>query len=78
MDAIPMWLLVVLVVVAIGAGLWIGLRAGELRPGEESGPTKKLGARARDAATRGVVSLWKWNRARKKKKKQEERERNRS
>ncbi len=78
MDAIPMWLLVVLVLVAIGAGLWVGHRAGELGPGDDPGSSKKLGARARDAATRGVVSLWKWNRARKKKKKQLERERNRS
>ena len=30
-------------------------------------PRKTIGARVRGAATDGVVSLWKWNRARKKK-----------
>lgn len=77
MDAIPIWLLVVLVVVAVGAGLWIGHRAGDLAPGEDSGPNKTLGARARDVATRSIVSLWKFNRSRKKKKKEREREKNR-
>ena len=78
MDAIPVWLLVVLVVLAVGAGLWIGHRAGELGPGDDAGPKKTLGARARDLATRSIVSLWKFNRARKKKKKLREREENRS
>jgi hypothetical protein len=73
MDAIPMWLLVVLVLLAVGVGLWVGHRAGEFAPADSGGGSKKLGARARDAATRGVVSLWKWNRARKKKQRDKER-----
>jgi hypothetical protein len=73
MSSFPTWLLITLIVVAVGAGLYIGHRAGALAPGEERAPRKSLGSRARDAATRGIVSMWKWNRARKKKAKERER-----
>lgn len=70
MDQLPTPLLVVLVVAAIVLGLWLGHRAGKTVPraGGPDGDRKTLGARAREAATGGVVRLWKWNRARKKKK----------
>lgn len=65
MDAIPIWLLVVFIALAVGVGLWVGGRAGdELEARRDQ--AKPIGARVRDAATRSVVSLWRWNRKRKK------------
>ncbi len=65
MEALPIWLLVVLIALAVGVGLWVGGRAGhELEARRDE--AKPLGTRVRDAATRGVVSLWRWNRKRKK------------
>lgn len=68
-QELPLPLLVVLIVAAVIAGLWLGNRAGKALPTErrkdgKAGPT--LAARARGAATSGIVKLWKWNRARKK------------
>jgi hypothetical protein len=64
-------LIIVLVLVAIALGLWLGHRAGRSLPraGGPDGDRKTLGARVREAATNGVVRLWKWNRERKKPKK---------
>lgn len=69
MESIPVWLLVMLILAAVAAGLYVGHRAGELGPGDRNAPKKSIGGRARELATRSVVSLWKWNRDRKKPKK---------
>lgn len=67
MDQLPLPVLIVLIVAAIAAGLYLGHRAGKAVPRAGSRTDDKtLGKRARDAATSGVVRLWKWNRARKK------------
>ena len=65
----PTYLLVMLIVLAVAGGLYVGYQAGgkQSRLGTEEAPRKSIGARARDTATRGVLSLWRWNRARKKK-----------
>lgn len=66
MEELPLPLLVVLIVLAVAAGLYLGHRAGKaVAPvgGKDEG--KSLGARARGAVTGGIVKLWKWNRARK-------------
>ena len=68
-----MWLLVVLILAAVVLGLWVGGRAQ--RQLERAGPDdtgKTIGQRIREGSTRGLVSLWKWNRARKKKKKDQQ------
>lgn len=62
----PTALLVLLIVLAVVGGLYVGYRAGRPLP-ESSAPPKSLGSRAREAATRGALGLWRWNRARKKK-----------
>jgi hypothetical protein len=51
------------------AGLVLGAKAGKIAPAtsKDGKPRKTIGARVRGAASDGVVSLWKWNRARKKK-----------
>jgi hypothetical protein len=69
LEQLPLPVLVLLVVAAVIAGLWVGARAGDRLEAskDERKKGKSLGARARDAATSGVVRLWKWNRARKKK-----------
>jgi hypothetical protein len=67
MDSLPVWLLAVLVVLAVVAGLVVGHRAGQFVPADDGDGKKSLASRAREAATRGVVSLWRWNRERKKK-----------
>jgi hypothetical protein len=69
LEALPLPLLILLIVVAVAAGLWVGGRAGKQLEAskDEKSKGKSLGARARGAATSGIVRLWKWNRARKKK-----------
>jgi hypothetical protein len=72
-ETIPLWLLVALIVVAVVLGLWVGGRANrelESRRADERGAT--LAGRARSAMTRGILSLWKWNRSRKKRARDEE------
>lgn len=75
----PTALLVLLVVLAVAGGLYIGYVAGKPRPRslETGEPPKSLGQRAREAATQGAVSLWRWNRTRKKKAREDERRRDR-
>jgi hypothetical protein len=63
----PTAVIVLLVVLAIAGGLYVGHLAGQQRPLEGSRPRKSLGERARSAATQGALGLWRWNRARKKK-----------
>ncbi len=63
----PIALLVLLVVLAVAGGLYVGHAAGRLRPAASERPRKSLGTRARETATRGALGLWKWNRARKNK-----------
>ena len=72
----PTALLVLLIVLAVAGGFYVGHLAGR-QPAALEGkkPPKSLGQRAREAATQGAVGLWKWNRARKKKAREEERER---
>lgn len=71
----PTALLVLLVVLAVAGGLYLGYRAGQPRKQvDQRAPPKSLGTRARDAAGRGVVELWRWNRARKKKARDRENE----
>jgi hypothetical protein len=67
-ESLPLPLLVVLIVAAVIAGLWLGNRAGKALPPDrrDGKPAKPIGARIRGAATDGIVKLWKWNRARKK------------
>jgi hypothetical protein len=69
LEELPLYVLILLVVAAVVAGLWVGARAGNrLEAAKEDGKKgKTIGARVREAATSGVVKLWKWNRARKKK-----------
>lgn len=69
MDEIPLPLLVLLIVAAVIAGLFLGAKAGAIAPAtsKDGKPRKTLGARVRGAATDGVVKLWKWNRNRKNK-----------
>jgi len=73
----PTALLVLLIVLAMAGGLYVGHLAGQPRPIEGQKPPKSLGERARHAATQGALSVWKWNRARKKKSRTEGRERDR-
>jgi hypothetical protein len=73
----PTALLVLLIVLAVAGGLYVGHLAGQQRPLEGSKPRKSLGERARNAATQGALSVWRWNRARKKKGRTEGRERDR-
>lgn len=74
-TTMPTAVLVLLVVLAVAGGLYVGFVASKSRQSlEGKTPTKTLGARARDAASRGVVDLWRWNRARKKKARDRERE----
>lgn len=63
----PTALLVLLIVLAVAGGLWIGYRTGQARPLSTEAPKKSIGNRARDAATKGALGIWRWNRARKKK-----------
>jgi hypothetical protein len=68
LEQLPWPVLVLLVVAAVIAGLWVGARAGSrLQASEDDNKKKSLGTRAREAATSGVIRLWKWNRARKQK-----------
>ena len=71
MDKLPLPLLVLLIVAAVIAGLFLGSKAGKAVPADSKNGTKRgtktIGARVRGAATDGVVKLWKWNRDRKKK-----------
>jgi hypothetical protein len=69
LEQLPLPILVLLVLAAVIAGLWVGARAGNrLEASKEEGKKgKTLGARARELAGSGVVRLWKWNRARKQK-----------
>lgn len=72
----PTALLVLLIVLAVAGGLYIGHLAGQQRPLEAAKkPPKSIGQRARDAATQSALGLWRWNRARKKKARDDERER---
>lgn len=63
----PTPLLVLLIVLAVAGGLYVGFTASQHRSVAEKRPPKSIGTRAREAATRGAVSLWRWNRARKNK-----------
>jgi hypothetical protein len=70
----PTAVLVLLVLLAVAGGLYVGHMAGQQRPLEGKTPPKSIGQRAREAATQGAVGLWRWNRARKKKARDDERE----
>lgn len=70
----PTALLVLLIVLAVAGGLYVGHLAGQQRPlAAANKPPKSIGQRARDAATQGALGLWRWNRARKKKARDDER-----
>jgi hypothetical protein len=69
----PTALLVLLIVLAVAGGLYVGHLAGQQRPIEGSKAPKSLGERARTAATQGALGLWRWNRARKKKARDDDR-----
>ena len=72
-DSIPLPLLILLIVAAVAVGLWVGGRANrELESRRDGDKSKTIGERARGAMTKGVVSMWKWNRSRKKKAKANE------
>lgn len=74
MAGLPLYLLIILIVAAVAAGLWVGGRAGQEVEGSRGKGAKPIGTRVRDAAGRGVVKLWKWNRSRKRAQKQRERD----
>jgi len=74
----PTPLLVLLVVLAVAGGLYVGFSAGRHRSIDGKAPPKSVGARAREAATRGAVSVWRWNRSRKKKARDRDRDRARN
>lgn len=72
MNELPFPLLVVLVILAVVVGLVVGARAGRLKAIDSKknrgkSTAQRIGHRARELTTTGVVRLWKWNRARKKK-----------
>ena len=59
-------------ILAVIAGLFVGARAGRIKAldrkkGEGKTMTQRVGKRARELTTAGVVRLWKWNRGRKRK-----------
>lgn len=70
MESLPLPLLVVLIVLAIVVGLWVGSRTQRTTGGPRAKDDKPWGARIRDAAGKGALSVFRWNRARKKKAKQ--------
>ena len=58
-------ILVVLVILAVGAGALVGNLANRrLEEARETRGKPTAAQRIRDAATRSVVRLWKWNRER--------------
>ena len=69
----PTALLVLLIVLAVAGGFYVGHLAGQPRPLEGEKPPKSLGERARNAATQGALNVWRWNRARKKKARERDR-----
>src|SRR5262245_43416314 len=73
-QELPLPLLVVLIVAAVIAGLWLGNRAGKALPGDrrDGKPAKPIGARTGGAAADGNVRLCKWNREREQKKDERE------
>lgn len=69
----PTAVLVLLIVLAVAGGLYVGHVAGQQRPlPSGKAPPKSLSERAREAATQGAVGLWRWNRTRKKKARERE------
>lgn len=68
----PTPLLVLLIVLAVAGGLYVGFTAGQQRSVAGQRPPKSIGTRAREAATKGALGLWRWNRARKKKTRDDE------
>lgn len=73
MTEIPYPLLVILILLAVAAGLWVGGRANDqLETSRKDKAGKSFATRSREAATKGVVSLWKWNRQRQKRKNERE------
>ena len=56
-------LLLVLVVIAVVAGLAVGGAAGKSLTGSEDRGPKTLSARARSAATRAAFKVWTWRRS---------------
>lgn len=71
MNEIPLPLLIILIIAAVIAGLWVGWRANDRMEASraEDAKGKRLGTRARELATRSAVSLWRWNRERQRKSK---------
>jgi hypothetical protein len=70
LNEIPYPLLVILVILAVILGLFVGARAGRLdaidrKKDRGKSTAQRIGRRARALATSGVVSLWRWNRSRK-------------
>lgn len=75
MQEIPRVLLIILILAAVIAGLWVGSRANDQwESSKQANKGKSLGTRARELSTRAVVSVWKWQRARARSKKERERE----
>lgn len=67
----PTAVLVLLIVLAIAGGLYLGFTAGQRRSLGADQPKKSIGTRARETATKSMLGLWRWNRARKKKSRDE-------
>jgi hypothetical protein len=72
LNELPFPLLVILVILAVIIGLVVGARAGRIdamdrKKNRGKSTAQRVGRRARELATSGVVSMWKWNRARKRK-----------
>lgn len=75
MESLPLPLLIFLIVLAIAVGLWLGGRTQREVEARKDG--KPIATRLREAGTRGVLALFRWNRKRKREQAQRDRERER-
>lgn len=63
-EVISLVFTILVVIVAVVAGLWFGMRLAESTRDEHGRPRRSLGAALRETTTGAVVKLWKWQRAR--------------
>ncbi len=78
-DTINAAFMIVVLILAVAAGLWFGAVLGESASGKDKDgkPSKRpdFTTALRGAVTTSAVRLWQWNRARSKKREQEARRR---
>ena len=63
-DVINLIFTILVVLVAVAAGLWFGTMLADNTRDEKGKPRRTLGAALRETTTSAVVKLWKWQRAR--------------